>query len=201
MFAASGLMAQEFAYEFAQPDGTIVPDGSVVTINKAVVADDGSGDMLMDAGLYVKNVDGDNDDLLRIAYDVSTMENGMMTICFPSACASVMMPGSGTTNPGKLDNQLHSISTEWFPTDYGKCTAKVALQTVVKTTTGYLVIDDGPSVTLQFVYANPSGVSSAISVARPVAYYSISGQRLTGRPHGMVLVRLSDGRVVKRIIR
>ena len=200
-FSIGSLAAQDLAYEFATADGTIVPDGSIVTITTAHEADDGSGDIEMPTGLYAKNVDGDVDDLLRIAFDVQTMESGSMQICFPSACKNINTTGSGTTNPGKLAGNLHSIATEWFPTAYGKCTAKLSLQTVVKTINDYTVIDDGPTITLQFVYAAPASVSSSVSVATPVAYYSLSGQRLSGRPHGMALVRLSNGKVVKRMVK
>lgn len=195
--------SQDFAYEFAKADGTIVPDGSVVTITTAEDAGDGSGDIFMDAALYAKNVDGDADDLLRIAYEVQTMESGDMQICFPSACKNINSVSSGTTNPGKLNGERHSIATEWFPMEYGRCTVKLSLQTVVKTKgNNYEVIDDGPTITLNFVYSDPASVrSSSVSVATPVAYYSLSGQRLSGRPHGIVMVRLSDGRVVKRVIR
>ncbi len=201
MLSVGSISAQDFAYEFATADGTIVPDGSVVTITTYHEADDGSGDIEMSADLFAKNVDGDADDLLRIAFDVQTMENGLMQICFPSACASINSLRQGTTQPGKLSGNLHSIATEWFPTAYGKCTAKLSLQTVVKTVSDYTVIDDGPTITLQFVYADPASVASAISVATPVAYYSLSGQRLSSRPHGIALVRLSNGKVVKRMLK
>ena len=62
-------------------------------------------------------------------------------------------------------------------------------------------ITNGPAITLRFVYADPANVGAAVSVATPVAYYAISGQRLTAKPHGLALVRLSDGRVVKRILK
>lgn len=200
-FSIGRLAAQEFAYEFATADGIIVADGSIVTITTAHEADDGSGDIEMPTGLFAKNVDGDADDLLRIAFDVQTMESGLMQICFPSACASINSPRQGTTQPGKMSGNLHSIATEWFPTAYGKCTAKLSLQTVVKTVNDYAVVDDGPTITLQFVYADPASVASSVSVATPVAYYSLSGQRLSCRPHGMALVRLSNGKVVKRMVR
>ena len=200
MLSVGSISAQDFAFEFAKADGTIIPDGSVVTITKAEEADDGSGDIEMQSGIYAKNVDGDADQLVRIAYDVKTMDNGFMQICFPSACASINRVSSGSTQPGKMGN-LHSIATEWFPTAFGKCTVKINLESVVKITTGYMVTDDGPGITLQFVYADPASVDAAVSVATPVAYYSLSGQRLPEKTRGLVLVRLSDGRVVKRVIR
>ena len=200
-FQLGQACAQDFMYEFAKPDGTVIPDGSVVTITKTEIADDGSGDIIMDSGIFAKPVDADDDQLVRIAFDVQTMENGYMQICFPSACASINAPRQGTTNPGVLSSNLHSIATEWFPVDYGTCTLKASLEAVVKTISGYSVIDDGPTITLQFVYADPASVSAGMSVATPVAYYSLSGQRLSGRPHGMALVRLSNGKVVKRMVK
>ena len=200
MLSVGSISAQDFAFEFAKADGTIIPDGSVVTITKAVEADDGSGDIEMHSGVYAKNVDGDADQLVRIAYDVQVMESGFMQICFPSACASIRNVSSGSTQPGKVGN-LHSIATEWFPVEYGKCTAKINLESVVKSITGYTVIDDGPSITLQFIYSDGANVDATVSVGTPVAYYSLSGQRLPEKTRGLILVRLSDGRVVKRILK
>lgn len=201
VLSAGSIMAQEHAYEFVGSDENVVPDGSIVTITTAHEAGDGSGDIEMAAGLFAARIDGDSDDLLRIAYDVQTMENGSMQICFPSACKNISGTGTGFTNVGTMDIDRKSIATEWFPADYGKCTVKVSLQTVVQIIGGYQVIDDGPTITLQFVYADPANVGSTVSVATPVAYYSLSGQRLPSRPHGLALVRLSDGRVVKRLLR
>ncbi len=201
VLSAGSIMAQDHAYEFVGSDEQVVPDGSIVTITTAHEAGDGSGDIEMAAGLFAARIDGDRDDLLRIAYDVQTMESGSMQICFPSLCKNISGTGTGFTNAGTMDLDRKSIATEWFPTDYGKCTVKVSLQTVVQIIGGYQVIDDGPTITLQFVYADPASVASTVSVATPVAYYSLSGQRLPSRPHGLALVRLSDGRVVKRLLR
>ncbi|MBQ9559523.1 MAG: hypothetical protein IJV08_06010 [Bacteroidaceae bacterium] len=201
-FQLCAAFAQDFMFEFADAQGTLIPDGSVVTITKAEVADDGSGDIIMNSGVYAKRVDADDDQLVRIAYEVTQKDNGDLQMCFPVNCIMVTQ-ASGATNPGVLRSSLHSIDTEWFPTAYGNCTVKVRLEAVVKAVgDNYAVIDDGPTVTLRFVYSDGAGVSSsAVSVATPVAYYSLSGQRLPGKPHGLTLVRLSDGRVVKRILK
>ena len=92
MLSVGSISSQDFAFEFAKADGTIIPDGSVVTITKAEEADDGSGDIEMQSGIYAKNVDGDADQLVRIAYDVQTMDNGFMQICFPSAICTLLPP-------------------------------------------------------------------------------------------------------------
>ena len=137
--------AEDFSYEFVKSDGSIVPNGSLVTITNAEVADDGSGDIVMNSGLGAFRRDGDVDDLLRIAYDIQTMDNGSMQICFPSACKYINSVSASATNPGKMTSQQQSIATEWFPTTYGKCTAKLSLQTVVSVIGGYEVLDEGRS--------------------------------------------------------
>ena len=194
--------AQDFLFEFALADGSIVPDGSVVTITKAEVAEDGSGDLVMNSGVYVKNVDGDEDQLLRFNYEVLQKDNGDIQMCFPVNCIMVSQQ-AGTTNPGALRSQLQSIDTEWFPTAYGKCTLKLRLESVVKAVgDNYIVTDDGPAITLSFIYSDGASVSSAgVSVATPLEYYSLSGQRLPKGTHGIALVRMSDGRVVKRVLK
>lgn len=191
-----------FLFEFADAQGTIIPDGTVLTITKAEVAEDGSGDVIMDSGVYAKNVDGDEDQLLRISYEVLNKDNGDLQICFPKECIMVRQE-SGSTTPGVLPRALHSIATEWFPLDYGTCTVKVRLESVVKTIgNSYTVTDDGPAITLKFVYADPANVSATgEALATPVAYYSLSGQRLSPQHRGIVVVRLSDGSIEKRILR
>lgn len=194
--------AQDFLFEFADEHGTVIPDGSVVTITKVEVADDGSGDIIMNSGVYAKNVDGDDDQLLRLNYEVVQKDNGDLQMCFPVNCIMVTQT-SGTTNPGTLRGKLHSIDTEWFPLDYGTCVVKVRLESVVKTIgDNYTVTDDGPCITLKFVYADPAHVDdTGAALPTPVEYYSLSGQRLSARHRGIAVVRLSDGSVEKRILR
>ncbi|MBQ8968731.1 MAG: hypothetical protein IJ064_03230 [Bacteroidaceae bacterium] len=201
-FQLGTAQAQDFLFEFADEHGTVIPDGTVLTITKAEVAADGSGDVVMDAGVYAKNVDGDADQLLRINYEVLNKDNGDLEICFPKECIMVRQD-KGTTIPGTLNGTLHSIATEWFPLDYGTCTVKIRLESVVKTIgDNYTVTDDGPCITLKFVYADPSHVdATGAALPTPVEYYSLSGQRLPSTYRGIAVVRLSDGRVEKRILR
>ncbi|MBQ8051370.1 MAG: hypothetical protein IJ197_07325 [Bacteroidaceae bacterium] len=194
--------SQDFLFEFADEQGTIIPDGSVVTITKAEEAQDGSGDIIMDSGIFAKNVDGDDDQLVRLNYEVVQKDNGDLQMCFPKECIMVRQD-KGTTIPGPLTGKMHSIATEWFPMAYGTCEVKLHLETVVKAIgDSYVVTDDGPGITLRFVYADPAHVDETTTqVATPVAYYSLSGQRLSPQHRGIAVVRLSDGTVEKRILR
>lgn len=199
-FVCSQGMAQEHMFEFVTAGGEIVPDGSQVTITQ--FTEDEYGDVEMASGLFAKRVDADADQLVRIAYRVRTMDSGTMQICYPSACATILSAVSGATQAGEQENEQQSIQTEWFPSDYGTCIASLTLEPVVKTKTGFESLEDGPTVTLVFNYADPSRVSAtSTKVAIPVAFYNLNGQPVASDAKGVVLVRMSDGRVLKRIRR
>jgi hypothetical protein len=197
IFVMRGI-AQEHMFEFVTAGGEIVPNGSIVTVTE--FTEDEYGDVEMSSGIYAKRVDADADQLVRIAYNVGKMDNGSMQICYPFSCATITQTGAGATQPGGQTNEQESIQTEWFPSDYGTCRATLTLDPVVKTKLGHESLEDGPSITLVFSYADPSRVSAtSTKVATPVAYYNLSGRPVAADTKGVVLVRMSDGRVVKRI--
>lgn len=205
MCLTTSLWAQDFMFEFAKPDGTIIPDGSVVEVTAFEKEEDpGTGEVfvMMNSGLFARRTNASESQEVRMAYTVERMDNGDMQICFPSVCSKVSSVASGATKPGTLFSTNQPLATEWFPTEYGTCTLKARLEAVEATSGGnYKTVDAGPTITIRFVYADPAHVTATAMIASPVAYYTLGGQRVSTLHHGVNVVRMSDGRILKRIVR
>ena len=185
-------------FEFVDSEGKVVPDGSIVTINKAIVEDDGFGGIytMMPCGLYVHNTDDDAS--LLVNYNLKRIDSGSFQICFPSTCISKSDIGTYKTSGGTLKaDETRNLQTEWLPDDYGQCEAHLQIVFCVGFNNQFEEIVNGPAITLRFVYADPAGVQSAMQVVRPVARYALDGTSLRGAKHGIQLVRYSDGTVRK----
>lgn len=185
-------------FEFVDADGNVVPDGSIVTINKAIEEDDGFGGTFvqMPSGLYVHNTDDDAS--LLVNYDLRRIDNGNFQICFPSSCISRSTKGSYKTTGGTLKaDETRNLQTEWLPDSYGQCEAHLQIVFCVDLGKQFEEITNGPAITLRFVYADPASVQSTVQVLRPVARYALDGTQLRSTQRGIQLVRYSDGSVRK----
>lgn len=203
--AASTLYAQtDHTFEFVDASGNIVSDGSVITVN--TTEDDGFGDIQMPVPLAVKaTADTDNGGTIRV--DASAMPNGSFQICSFGNCIAKSEACVFLSAKGKLNNATkESIAAEWLPLAEGTWTATLQLQVVEPEyddmSEEYVydkVVGDGPKVTVVFQYGNGTGISTPLSshLSHPVAYYSLSGQRLSGTQQGITIVRTEDGRSYK----
>ncbi len=190
----------DHTFEFVTADGTIVPDGSVVTVTNAVTEDDGFGTLttIMPSGLFVKNTEIDDASLL-VAYTIGTLDSGNFQICFPTSCIYRSATGSYKTTGGTMrGSETRDLQTEWLPTAHGTCTATLQIVVCAQIGGRFDEIIDGPAVTLRFVYGDEAGVAaSKPGIATPVSYYTLDGSRATALRRGIYLVRYSDGTVRK----
>ncbi len=203
--AASTLYAQtDHTFEFVDGSGNIVSDGSVITVN--TTEDDGFCDIQMPVPLAVKaTADTDKGGTIRV--DASAMPNGSFQICSFGNCIAKSEACVFLSAKGKLNNATkESIAAEWLPLAEGTWTATLQLQVVEPKyddmSEEYVydkVVADGPKVTVVFQYGNGTGISAPLSLhpSHPVAYYSLSGQRLSGTQQGVTIVRTEDGRSYK----
>lgn len=198
-------MAQEVdhTFDFVDESGNVVADGSVITVN--TVEDDGM-DLLMRVPLAVK-AQGTTDKGGTIKVDASQMPNGSFQICSFGNCISKSKACVFNSSKGLLNNATKkSIAAEWIPTSEGTWTASLQLQVVEpeyddisEDYTYNKVIADGPKVTINFEYGKTAGIHDVFSstVSKPVAYFNLSGQRLSGAQKGITIVRCQDGKSYK----
>lgn len=199
-------MAQSIdqTFEFVDEQGNIVADGSTITIN--TVEDDGI-DLLMRVPLAVKAT-SNTDKGGTIKVDASAMPNGSFQICSFGNCIAKPRACIFYSAKGKLNKATQkSIAAEWMPTAEGAWTATLQLQVVEPEfddiSEDYVydkVIADGPKVTVKFAYGESTGIKGVAydqTASEPVAYYTLSGQRVAGVQPGITIVKCQNGKSYK----
>ncbi len=185
--------APAFPLQFALSDGTIVADGTTLTLNE--VEDDGFGGIQVPSHLYVKNVSGETVQGGG-AYKIETLANGTLQTCFPVNC--VQNHRTGTYNTGSAafaPGELKDMQTEWLPESDGTCVVVYQLVTFEQNpiTQKWVEAELGPKVTLKFSYGtNAIGQTTPSAKAvREVTYYDIQGRSIGQPAHGIFLRKTS----------
>ena len=199
--------AQETKLIFTDKDGNPVPSGSEITIvGQETPSEWGDMEVIIETGLYVKNTDDDELSVL-VDYQIEEMPNGGFQICFPQNCIPQETTGHWQTPAGILNaGESKPLLSEWLPTlgDYG--TARVTYQIIECewniVTSKYEPATEGSKVTVNFVYPDPAGLQGIReNKANIVARHSISGQRLDAPRKGINILSLSNGRIIKSIVK
>lgn len=187
LIAALAAQAQsDFPLQFADKDGNIIADGTVLNITD-IVTDD-FGDVLMPSGLYMKNTS--NAEVRGGGrYTIESISNGVFQTCFPVNC--VQQKAKGTFETGSdafAAGILKYMQTEWLPTAEGKVVVKYQLLTYKQNpiTKDWLKDKEGPTVTLSFDYntASVDGTKGAKAVSK-VVYYNVLGHVISKPAHGV----------------
>ena len=199
LLAVLAVQAQsDFPLQFADKDGNIIADGTVLNLTTAEMDD--FGDVQMPSGLYVKNTT--NADVQGGgAYTITSLSNGAFQTCFPTNCVSNNKAGSYETSNGTIAaGELKSMQTEWLPTDNGTCVVTYQLVTYKQNVITKKWNKDkfGPTITLKFTYGT-SGIGNATNDKniRQVEYFNLTGRRVQAPVHGVYIVRktYTDGTV------
>lgn len=194
----------DFPLQFAYSDGTLIPDGTVLTLDDA--EEDIFGDVQIPSGLFVKNT-SESEVRGGATYVIKSIPGGTFQTCFPSNCIQQTRPGEYTTQSDAITaGELKNMQTEWFPGDK-EGTAIVTYQLLTfkqnAITKKWNKDKEGPTVTLTFVYGTSDGIASIQDSKGKVlgeSYMDMQG-RPVGMPRQGLFVRktvLSDGTVVTR---
>lgn len=191
LVAVMAAQAQsDFPLQFADKDGNIIADGSVLNLTTAEKDDFDA--VQMPSGLYVKNTT--NADVQGGgAYTITSLSNGAFQTCFPTNCVSNNRTGSYETSNGTIAaGELKSMQTEWLPVDNGTCVVTYQLVTYKQNviTKQWQKDKTGPTITLKFTY-DPTGINSTTQNknVRSVEYYNLTDRRVQAPAHGMYIVK------------
>ena len=192
-------------------DGNVVADGATLEVSET----EGSGsDLMIPTGLSIKNTTG-TDQGVGIDINLSRLDNGGFSCCFPENCNNVYKTGEyiDFNAAGILEaNETRPILTEWIPQTYGKCTATLQFKV------HYIVEDEifgvkiqkagdfkayAQKITVNFEYKDPAGINdlSSDNNAKVVSRYNANGTRVSSDFKGLAIEKLSNGKTIKRIIK
>lgn len=198
-------------FQVVDKNGNAVADGATLEFSETEVL---NGALQIPTGLSVKNTTG-TDQAIGIDINLSKIDNGNFSCCFPSSCTDVSKAGEykDYNAPGILEaGETKEILTEWIPQTYGKCTATLQFKVytiVEKELFGIKIPEAGDfkayaqKITVNFEYKDPAGINdlSSDNNAKVVSRYNANGTRVSSNFKGLAIEKLSNGKTIKRIIK
>ena len=196
-------------FQVVDKDGNVVADGATLEFSET----EGSGsDLMIPTGLSVKNTTG-TDQGVGIDINLSRLDNGEFSCCFPANCANAKETGEYIDfNAAAIleANETRPILTEWIPQKYGKCTATLQFKVYnIVPGIGIKIPEPGDlkayaqKITVNFEYKDPAGINdlSSDNNAKVVSRYNANGTRVSSDFKGLAIEKLSNGKTIKRIIK
>ena len=200
-------------FQFVDASGNVVADGSSVTfyaVEHPIIpeAPELGSELMAKFDLSVKNT------LNTEAYVAARLvteekSNGRVNFCFPAECKDDI-PVDYTTSGGTIvANGAQPLNSEWFPESGKYGTARFTMQILVMNRIGkfpeysYSKKADGPKVTINCIYADPAGIADLESDKNSsvIARYNAKGQVVAAPVKGINILRLSNGKTVKQIVK
>ncbi len=209
MFGMANANAQtvDDTFCFVDANGNVVADGTTVTfyvVEEYKIPEMPFLGKTIQAkfDLSVKNTTNATAEV-GAKFTTESMPNGSVQFCFPSQCEAEELPEvyisdfadtvGGTTLP---------LNSEWLPAEGGYGEAKFKLQ-ILKGDGNGNIAAYGPTVNIVCVYADPAGIIDAESdnIAKEVARYDIQGNKLSAPTKGLNIIKMSNGKIVKKLVR
>lgn len=210
LFSCVAMNAQSFI--FVDGDGNTIENGATLTMDKIgykedfIFNPDGSYEiiqvpMIPLSGVYIKN---NSSEALscKVSYDVKELANGSFDACCAGNCTSVpneageifVIEKNANANAGKTIDI--STDTEWIPVAAGTTTVKISAQ-------GSKSMLPDSEITINFIYDGTASIDGIQNNAdnKVVARYSINGQLLDVPQKGINILKYSDGRIEKVIVK
>lgn len=202
-----GAMAQnaKSALQFVDGEGKVIPDGSVIELTKVTVDED-FGETFMKPDLFVKNV-SNGEQVVGLKLDLKSMPYGRVQCCL-SSCMSYSNPGIEYSSTASVKSGASlDIATEWFLPEEG-ATAKTWTATLTAGLckmgeAAYEYAEDGPSVNVKFIY-DPTGIETVKdgnATVTEVERYNVQGQKISKPCKGINIIKLSNGKTVKKVMK
>jgi hypothetical protein len=202
-------------FTIVDAEGNAIEEGATVTINTwAQETDPDTGELkqadYMACGLQLrKNVDGGV--AMTATITLTTIDSGTFSEGLGGVTTESAEPKSYSTGYSDNYSELRPIDMRWTPAAadaYGTCEVTVKFDVYERTgffpPFKYNKVEDGPSVTVSFVNADPAvtAISSTEQQSQPVvARYTLDGRRITSPRSGLNIVRMADGTARKVMVK
>ena len=205
-----GAMAQsaKSALQFVDDKGNTLKDGSVFEVTETQSFSD--DDFFLQPNLFVKNISG-MAQTVGLKIDVTAMPHGSFDCCFGVCKEPFEEPGIYLSALVKMKDQaVEDILSKWL---LEKADAPVTWTAIItagfcekkETTPGVeetKMTEEGPSVKVKFIYT-PTGIDSVkdgnVTVTE-VERYNLQGQKISKPCKGINIIKLSNGKTVKKLI-
>lgn len=205
LFSCVAMNAQNFI--FVDGEGNTIENGATLTMDKIgykvdfIFNPDGSWEivqtpMIPFSGVYIKN-NSSSELSCKVVYNITSMPSGSFAACRAGNCSTLDNEGTieKSANAGAGNTIDISTDTEWIPVSDGTCTVKISVQSSTS------MLPDS-EITVNFVYSSTAidGIQNNVD-NKVVARYSINGQLLDAPQKGINILKYSDGRIEKVIVK
>lgn len=206
LFSCVAMNAQNFI--FVDGEGNTIENGATLTMDQVsykedfVFNPDGSYEiiqvpMIPLSGVYIKNNSSESQSC-KVTYNVTALPNGTFAACCAGNCSNLDSEGTIEKNANADAGKTIDISTdtEWVPVAAGTTTVKISAQ-------GSKSMLPDSEITINFIYDGTASVDGIQNNAdnKVVARYSINGQLLDAPQKGINILKYSDGRIEKVIVK
>lgn len=206
LFSCVAMNAQNFI--FVDGDGNTIENGATLTMDQVsykedfVFNPDGSYEiiqvpMISLSGVYIKNNSAESQSC-KVTYNVTALPNGSFAACCAGNCSNLDSEGTIEKNANADAGKTIDISTdtEWVPVAAGTTTVKISAQ-------GSKSMLPDSEITINFIYDGTASIDGIQNNAdnKVVARYSINGQLLDATQKGINILKYSDGRIEKVIVK
>lgn len=206
LFSCVAMNAQNFI--FVDGDGNTIENGATLTMDKIgykedfIFNPDGSFEvvqvpMIPLSGVLIKNNSAESQSC-KVTFNVTALPNGSFAACCAENCSILDKEGTIEKNANADAGKTIDISTdtEWVPVAAGTTTVKISAQ-------GSNSMLPDSEITINFIYDGTASIDGIQNNAdnKVVARYSINGQLLDAPQKGINILKYSDGRIEKVIVK
>lgn len=206
LFSCVAMNAQNFI--FVDGDGNTIENGATLTMDQVSYKKeysfnpDGSYEEIQVpkislSGVYIKNNSAESQSC-KVTYNVTALPNGSFASCCAGNCSNLDSEGTIEKNANADAGKTIDISTdtEWVPVAAGTTTVKISAQ-------GSKSMLPDSEITINFIYDGTASIDGIQNNAdnKVVARYSINGQLLDAPQKGINILKYSDGRIEKVIVK
>lgn len=204
LFSCVAMNAQNFI--FVDGDGNTIENGATLTMDQVsykenfVFNPDDSYErvqvpMISLSGVYIKNNSAESQSC-KVTYNVTALPNGSFAACCAGNCSNLDSEIEKNANADAGKTIDISTDTEWVPVAAGTTTVKISAQ-------GSKSMLPDSEITINFIYDGTASIDGIQNNAdnKVVARYSINGQLLDAPQKGINILKYSDGRIEKVIVK
>ncbi|WP_028896645.1 hypothetical protein [Prevotella sp. HUN102] len=207
MSAAAMAQNAKSMIQFVDAKGNVIADGATFVANNIEADPFDDTKYQIKPEIFVKNV-SEKEIPVAVRFDLTNMPNGELVSCF-GECRPFTKPGAHESAYRTLNSgQNASLETEWKPDNSDPATWEATFTACLGQEvdggfiTTYKFLEAGPSIKVKFIYdvTGIENVNNNLQV-KEVARFNAQGQKITEPCKGINIVKLSNGKTVKQLIK